>query len=187
MDPPPWNATAQRARWLVYHGTWATVTTLSTRQETSGKAWGNVRSLADGVGKNSSGLPCLYLPTPDPTAVDVSKDPRVVLSLTEAALPERLSDKGVCGGMDAEDPTCARIHLVGKLVALTTNASIAQAKADLGARHPLAPWLAAGGAHTGGAYLRLAFEEIQFLDYYGGLARLSVKEYLAADAPGAAA
>ena len=88
--------------------------------------------------------------------------------------------------MDAEDPTCARIHLVGKLVALT-NASIAQAKADLGARHPLAPWLAAGGAHTGGAYFRLALEEIQFLDYYGGLARLSVKEYLAADAPGAAA
>ena len=42
-------------------------------------------------------------------------------------------------------------------------------------------------AHTGGAYFRLALEEIQFLDYYGGLARLSVKEYLAADAPGAAA
>ena len=89
--------------------------------------------------------------------------------------------------MDAEDPTCARIHLVGKLVALTTNASIAQAKADLGARHPLAPWLAAGGAHTGGAYFRLALEEIQFLDYYGGLAKLSVEEFLAADAPGAAA
>ena len=78
-------------------------------------------------------------------------------------------------------PRCLR-------VALTTNASVAQqAKADLGARHPLAPWLAAGGAHTGGAYFRLALEEIQFLDYYGGLARLSVKEYLAADAPGAAA
>ena len=28
---------------------------------------------------------------------------------------------------------------------------------------------------------------LQRLDYYGGLARLSVKEYLAADAPGAAA
>ena len=108
VDPPPWNATAQRARWLVYHGTWATVTTLSTRKETSGKAWGNVRSLADGVGKNSSGLPCLYLPTPDPTAVDVSKDPRVVLSLTEAALPERLSDKGVCGG--ARRPAHVRTH-----------------------------------------------------------------------------
>ena len=59
-------------------------------------------------------------------------------------------------------------------------------KADLGARHPLAPWLAAGGAHTGGAYFRRVLEEIQFLDYYGGLAKLSVKDYLATGAPGAA-
>ena len=88
-------------------------------------------------------------------------------------------------GMDAEDPTCARIHLVGKLVALTTNASIAQAKADLGARHPLAPWLAAGGAHTGGAYYTIDVTSLTFLDFYGGPAKLSLKEYLAAEPTGA--
>ena len=50
----------------------------------------------------------------------------------------------------------------------------------LGARHPLAPWLAHGGAHTGGKYYTIEISSLQFLDFYGGYAKLSVEEYLGA-------
>ena len=181
---PPWNETATRARWLVYHSIWAVVSTSSTRQPTAGRAWGNVRSIADGMKANSTGLPVLYLPTPDPTAKDVAADARVSLSFSEAALPALLTP-GVgtpCAGTDAEDPTCARITLIGSLKKLD-GVEATKAAYDLGVRHPLAPWLASGGAHTGGAYFRIELERVVFLDYYGGPAHLSVEEYLAAPTP----
>ena len=31
--------------------------------------------MADGVGANSTGKPVLYLPTPDPTMIDITADP----------------------------------------------------------------------------------------------------------------
>ena len=85
--------------------------------------------------------------------------------------------------MDAEDPTCARLTLSGTLRALSTKEELAQAEADLGAHHPKAPWLAQGGAHTGGKYFQLDIDSLQFLDNYGGFAKLSVAQYLAAKPP----
>ena len=183
--PPPWKDTAARARWLVSHSMWTAISTTSVRLK--GAPWGNVRSIADAV--SSTGEPYFYLPAPDPTQTDVSADAQITLSLTEAALPERAGVNGSkpCGGMDAEDPTCARIHLSGVAAALTSNATIKQAEAALKAKHPLAPWLAQGGAHTGGTYYTIKIDSIEFLDFYGGFANLSVAEYLAykpsADSP----
>jgi hypothetical protein len=57
--PPAWNQTAARARWLVYNSLWTTISTVSVML--NGRPWGNVRSIADGVGANSSGLPFLYV------------------------------------------------------------------------------------------------------------------------------
>ena len=51
--PPAWNETASRARWLVYHSLWASIGTVSVHLK--GRPWGNVRSVADGVGANSTG------------------------------------------------------------------------------------------------------------------------------------
>ena len=145
--PPPWNHTAARARWLVYNSLWTAVSTISAgsssyRQVPAGSPWGNVRDVADGVGANSSGLPYLYLPTPDPTAVDLAADSHATISLSEAAIGARVvNGTAICGGMDAEDPTCGRIHLNGRLLVIK-NASIPDAEVALGARHPNAPWLA---------------------------------------------
>ena len=179
--PPPANHTAARARWLVYHSIWTSVGTVSVRL--NGHPWGNVRSIADGVGANSTGVPVLYLPTPDPTAIDVDANPHVSLSFSEAALPDRVVPKGVCGGMDPEDPTCARLHMIGTLRALTSKAELAQAMTSLGARHPYAPWLGKGGAHTGGKYYTIEIESLMFLDFYGGPAHLTPQEYRAAAPP----
>ena len=178
-DPPPYQQYAKRARWLVYHSLWSSIGTVSVHL--NGAPWGNVRSVADGLGANSTGLPYLYLPTPDPSAVDVRANPNVTLSFSEAALAERVSAAGSpCGGMDAEDPTCARLHLFGTLKALTSDPAKALAAATMCARHPLATWLCHGGAHTGGAWYVLQPSSLVFLDYYGGAAKLSVEEYLAA-------
>ena len=177
--PPPHNATARRARWLVSHATWASIGTISVHL--GGAAWANVRSVADGVGANSTGLPYFYLPTPDPTAVDIRANSHATVSVSEAALHERVDASGkACGGMDAEDPSCARLHISGTLKPLT-GADKGRAEAALGSRHPLAPWLASGGAHTGGNYFTIEASSLTFLDWYGGPAKLSVKDYLAAD------
>eukprot|EP00793_Prasinoderma_coloniale_P002905 PRCOL_00002387-RA len=129
--------------------------------------------VADGATHGeATGLPVLYLPTPDLTAVDVRADPRVTISLSEAALPERVAGGQVCGGADPEDPTCARLHLRGSLRALDGDEK-ADAERALGARHPHAPWLGKGGAHTGGKYYTIELSSIEFLDFYGGFADLS--------------
>jgi hypothetical protein len=177
-EPPSWKHTAARARWLVYHSIWGSVGTTSVHLK--GAPWGNVRSVADGLGKNSTGVPVLYIPTPDPTSIDLAKDNHATLAFSEAALTERLTTKGTCDGMDSEDPTCARIALSGRLRALTTQSELAQAKLNLGMRHPLAPWLAQGGAHTGGKYYSMEIESITFLDFYGGPAKLTIADYLSA-------
>jgi hypothetical protein len=182
--PPAWNQTAARARWLVYNSLWTAVSTRSMRLH--GEPWSNIRSIADGVGENSTGLPFFYLPTPDPSAVDIRSDPRITISLTEAALGERVvNGSEICGNMDAEDPTCGRIHLNGKAVPIETS-KIGRAEASLGSRHPNAPWLAEGGAHTGGTYYTIEIESIDFLDMYGGPAPITPAEYLAAPSPAAA-
>jgi hypothetical protein len=182
--PPPWKDTAARARWLAAHATWAALSTTSVHLK--GSPWANVRSVADGIGINSTGLPYFYVPTPDPSHVDIDADSHVVLSLSEAALSERAGPDGTkaCGGMDAEDPTCARLHLVGVAVKASPKA-VDAAKAAFKAKHPHAPWLAAGGAHTGGDYYTLELQSIEFLDFYGGPAKLSVADYLAAKRGGA--
>ena len=126
--PPPHDQVAARARWLVYHSLWSSVATVSVRL--GGKPWGNVRSIADGIGTNSTGLPVFYLPTADPTSVDVASNSHATISFSEASLVERVDPKSRpgmrCGGMDVEDPTCARLFLSGKLRALTAAKDIDQ-------------------------------------------------------------
>ena len=46
----------------------------------------------------------LYLPSPDPSSVDVHADSRVALGLSEAGLP--FPGSGSCS--ETEDPVCAR-------------------------------------------------------------------------------
>ena len=82
--------------------------------------------------------------------------------------------------MDAEDPSCGRLHITGTLKAMTSAHDKGRAEASLGSRHPLAPWLASGGAHTGGNYYTIEPTSLMFLDWYGGPAKLTVAEYLAA-------
>lgn len=182
-EVPDWDKKVERARWIVAKSLWITVSTISVRLQ--GSAWGNIRSVVDGSSyKESTGKPVFYLPTPDPTAIDVSKNPTISLTFAEAALADRLDEKGrVCGGLDPSNPLCAQVMIVGKAVAVNNKASLEKAEAAFGKRHPLAPWLAKGGSHTGGAYYTIEPEYISILDYYGGATEISVKDYLAWKVP----
>ena len=57
----------------------------------------------------------------DPTPKDIELDPRCSLSLSEAPL-------GTCGGLDAENPTCARLTLSGKACCLAQRIPIISSK-----------------------------------------------------------
>lgn len=169
---------AARARWLVSNSLWTTISTSSVHL--GGKPWGNIRSVVDGKSLEvSKGLPYFYLPSPDPTMIDIKADNRITLTFSEAALAERVDGDGkACGGQIAEDPTCARIHISGTARPLD-DTEISVAKETFGERHPRASWLSGGGAHTGGGYFTIDIESIAFLDFYGGFTPLSVADYLA--------
>lgn len=154
------------------------VSTISVRLE--GSAWGNIRSIVDGkVYEESTGLPVFYLPTPDPTSIDIGKDSTISLSFSEAAIAERLdaTTGKTCGGLDTEDPLCARVMISGKAIK-ADDSRIKIAEEAFKKCHTLAPWLAEGGSHTGGAYYTIEPEYITILDYYGGSTEISVKDYL---------
>ena len=108
---------------------------------------GDASTARAGLGANSTGKPVLYLPFPDPSYRDIEAEPRASLSFSQASLagaaPGRAGGQAsppppTCGGIDPEDPTCARLHLSGTLRPLTTKADVESAEA---LRHPppLAP------------------------------------------------
>jgi len=181
-DVPAWNQKVARTRWIVGHSLWTTVSTTSVRL--NGAAWGNIRSIVDGelstTLEDSTGTPVFYLPTPDPTNVDVLHDATIALSFSEASLTERLDPEThtkVCNGLDPMDPLCGQVMMVGTAVKIDgTPATTLHA---FKTRHPLAPWLSEGGAHTGGNYYTIQPTYITLLDYYGGATDISIDEYLA--------
>ena len=141
---------------------------------------GNVRSVVDGMClMASTGLPVFYLPSPDPSTVDIKSTKKVALSFTESALAETLTNDGnPCGGKDAEDPTCAKRTLIGHANPITDKAQIERAKEAFKANHPRASWLSKGGAHTGGNYYTLHLLEIMFLQDFGGFTHITPEQYL---------
>lgn len=172
---------AGHARWIVAKSLWTTVSTISsTANEADDWPFGNIRSVADGeCFLDSTGLPYFYLPAPDPSAIDIEANDKIALSFAEASLAERLGDGGsACGGKDAEDPTCAKLTLIGRARALEGDARVESARRAFGAQHPRAEWLARGGAHTGGNFYTLEVTEITFLRSYGGYANLTPEAYL---------
>jgi len=124
---------------------------------------------------SSTGLPVFYLPTPDPTNVDVQANPEVVLTFTEASVADLVRNNQTCKGIDTGNPTCAQVMLYGKAVSVK---DAHDAMTAFGLRHPLASWLSEGGAHTGGDYYTMELTKIRILDYYGGYATVDVDEYL---------
>lgn len=65
-------------------------------------------SFSDGLPNKGRGIPYFYLTTLDPTARNALKDERASFTASEFPL-------GTCGKIDPENPTCAKITLIGKV------------------------------------------------------------------------
>ena len=127
-------------------------------------------------------MPIFYLPTPDPTNIDVQNNNVIALQFSEAAISERIGANGsLCDGLDPMSPLCARVLLRGQAVPIVDPQELSVAQTAFSKRHPYADWLAHGGAHTGGRYYTIEIHEIQILDYFGGATRVPVEDYLSVD------
>ena len=104
------------ARWLVHESLWGVVSTTSAHL--GGVAFGNVLSLSDGPPCEPTGRLLFYLTAMDATAQDLQQrggGSNASLTLSEAALVQRPGEARPCAGVDAEDPTCAKLTLSGAL------------------------------------------------------------------------
>merc|ERR1712118_346356 len=105
MPRPPHDDLATFARWLVHKNVWRV---MATRNADSGLPWANVVDLSDGAKCESTGRLLFYLTSLDETAHDAEKFSTVSFTVAEAALG--------CGQTDPEDPTCAKLTVMGKLL-----------------------------------------------------------------------
>ena len=176
---PDFKSSVAHARWIVAQNLWTTISTNASARLGEGRAWGNIRSVADGECLfASAGRPFFYLPAPDPTSLDIKEGNVISLSFSEASLPELVGEDGtICAGNDPEDPRCAKISLHGHAVPLEGN-DIEYAQKSFGATHPNAGWLSSGGAHTGGAYYTIHIHSIEFFENVGGMTTIEVDDYL---------
>ncbi|XP_028771154.1 protein CREG1 [Neltuma alba] len=164
--PDP-DAAAATARWLVSQNSWGVLNTISS--ELGGAPFGNVVSFSDGLPEKGSGIPYFYLTTLDPTARNALKDERASFTVSEYPL-------GTCGNIDPENPTCAKITLIGKLKLVDKKSEEAKfARSALFSKHSeMKGW---PKDHDFEAY-KLEIESIFLIDWFGGPKPLTVAEYL---------
>lgn len=115
------------ARWLVHEADWGVVAT--TSRHLRGMPFGNVASFADGPLDLPTGRLLFYLSPMDATAYDLERNDNASLTICEAQLP------GGCEGLDAEEPTCAKLTVSGSLRRVPEEGH-AEAEALLFPRHP---------------------------------------------------
>ena len=73
--------------------------------------------MSDGIhsdiqGRHGTGTPYFYLTELDPTARNLKADDRASFTISQATFP----DAGYCREKSAQDPTCVRLTLSGRVV-----------------------------------------------------------------------
>ncbi|XP_016512905.2 uncharacterized protein LOC107829944 [Nicotiana tabacum] len=166
--PKPDDA-ALFARWLVSQSSWGVLNTIAS--DMGGAPFGNVVSFSDGLPDKGRGIPYFYLTTLDPTARNALKDQRSSLTISEYAI-------GTCGKTDPENPSCAKITLIGKLKLLNGDPKETTfAQTALFTKHPeMKGWPKGHNFQI----FKLEIEEIFMINWFGGPKPLTVDQYLQA-------
>ncbi|KAH0718908.1 hypothetical protein KY285_014939 [Solanum tuberosum] len=169
MSRPKPDDAALFARWLVSQSSWGVLNTIAS--DMGGAPFGNVVSFSDGLPDKGRGIPYFYLTTLDPTARNALKDQRSSFTISEYAI-------GTCGKKDPENPSCAKITLVGKLKVVTGDPKETSfAQTALFTKHPEMEGWPKG--HDFQIY-KLEIEEIFMINWFGGPKPLTVDQYLQA-------
>ncbi|NXG05176.1 CREG2 protein, partial [Sakesphorus luctuosus] len=119
------------ARGLARHNSRGFVATRAGRGQIQGMPYGNCLLLSDGPINNSTGIPFFYVTPKDNTVTDLLKNPMASLTLPEV-------DGNFCrkNVIDPEDPRCARLTLMGQMVAVPPE-EVEFAKQAVFSRHPV--------------------------------------------------
>ena len=138
----------------------------------SGKIFSNVASYSDGVysqtdRENSTGVPYFFLTKMDESARDLARDPTASFTISEKSADV----DGRCGAIDAQEPTCAKITLMGRVVQVRARAEEEFAKRALFSKHPAMERWPSG--HMFYVY-KLDIREIFFLNDYGGASPVKI-------------
>ncbi|KAG8384778.1 hypothetical protein BUALT_Bualt04G0153900 [Buddleja alternifolia] len=164
--PRPDDAAAF-ARWLVSQSSWGVLNTISS--DWGGAPFGNVVSFSDGLPDKGKGVPYFYLTALDPTASYAMKDQRSSFTISEYNI-------GTCGKKDPENPTCAKITLIGKLKLVEGSSKEDEfARTALFTKHPeMKTWPKSHNFQV----FKLDIENIFMINWYGGPKPLTVEQYL---------
>ncbi|XP_063542716.1 protein CREG1 [Cydia strobilella] len=171
-DPPPHTELIAMARYTLHNADWASIATVSVLPAIEGFPFSNVKSIADGYIKNSTGIPYFYMSPLDFTAKDLSKNNRatVLVSLEETRYCESQQ-------WDPEDPRCTRLMLTGIMKKVKEGTpEYTFAKGALFERHPA---MANFPSDHDWFVAKLKIAQIAMVDYFGGAKYIPVKDYLA--------
>mmetsp|Transcript_20460 Transcript_20460/g.31048 ORF Transcript_20460/g.31048 Transcript_20460/m.31048 type:complete len:312 (+) Transcript_20460:1-936(+) len=165
---------AGTARWLAHNTVWATLSTISVR-ENPGAPFGNIVSFSDGIPGDSTGQLYFLLSPLDASIIDVDQNNSVSLSIS-ATQTNYCQDKNY----DAEDPRCARLSLSGILVQVESKEEKSTAKEALFIRHPvMEEWYNNEDEEDMHQFRfwKLQLDGIWFLDSFGGPSHISLEEW----------
>ncbi|GIL45668.1 hypothetical protein Vafri_2870 [Volvox africanus] len=178
---PPYEQRAIMARWLVHETSWGV---LSTLDRDTGEPVGGVVSHSDGTRSSPSGRLYFYITPMDELTQNILAHPRCSYTISEQQRRGSSADNPAvgdsagqpCGGLDPEDPACARASLLGRLEPVAEE-DLQEAQVAMFSRHPrMADWPA---DHLF-EFFELRVEEVHLLDWYGGMAIISGEDYYAA-------
>ncbi|XP_062257940.1 protein CREG2 [Platichthys flesus] len=166
--PPPHQETARTARYIAHYSDWGHVSTISTQDKIKGLPFGNIFSVSDGPGDNSSGVIYFYMTPMDNTVIDLRSNPYASLTFSEA-------EGNFCRQMvyDPEDPRCARLTLTGKMVDVLPE-ELAVAKEAMFSRHPdMAKW----PVEHKWFFMKLELIQVWLQNWVGGVKLIPIEDY----------
>ncbi|ETK93110.1 hypothetical protein L915_03650 [Phytophthora nicotianae] len=159
---------AKHARMLVHENVWAIMATTSVTF--GGSAFANVVSYSDGVGlakEDATGTLFFYLSADDFTAMDLKANPNATVALSKAQGGAKFCF------MDAEDPTCWRLSMTGRVVPVKENQRNYAERAVFSKHPQMKHW---PKRHDFSFYV-MEIEHIVFLDFYGPAQHIPVGDY----------
>jgi len=182
LPPPPRHTEfAKAARWLMCAANWGVVATdgaVANKDLDDSRTipFANVVAVSDGVwtgsqAYNCTGEPFFYLTNLDITARELGRNEWASLTISMASL---LKGK-FCTFVNAEDPTCWRLTLTGKVKKVDDANAQKHALESLFSRHGDMKYWPRDHEFVP---MQMQVEKIFFLDFYGGPHHISVPEYL---------
>ncbi|XP_028404534.1 protein CREG1-like isoform X2 [Dendronephthya gigantea] len=169
FNPPPRADLAKTARYIAHYMDWCVMSTISIQYH--GIPFGVPISISDGPVNNSTGVPYIYIAPAAPSASDLKKNGSSSFTFSEA-----MSDYCSRNSYDPEDPRCARLVLLGKVVKLTAD-EIPFAKEALFSRHPVMKYWPPSHKFF---FAKLVISNIHVLDTFGPAHEVSLKDYFGA-------